>query len=654
MFKFKLSLLLSVLLSLGALAQNRTLDSLRNLIDLHPNRDTSRVMLILDYVGSAVNENTTLLLPMLNEMISISREQNFKAGIQTGYVTAQIYYSDRSDMAKAMIYADSAFESFKGDTNRRAVINKAYLHHNVGSDYSKMGDFEQAVHHFTRAAEILEKYRSSVVGSVYNGIATVYEQMKEPAKAMEYNYKALDVAEKNGDKPTIARRRMGIITAHLSASHFKEADSLLKIVAPMVKETQDLYSMLMYHQSLGVVQENRKDYTHATVNLTKAYELARDNNAPYEEVTMLGPLTRVLTSAGNLTEAKRLLDTLLKKSIDGQMAFGQLSAYANIAGWYTAKGDFKTANDWLVKRSALQDSITTADMKNKVTMMETRYQVKGKDNEIKLLQVEKQNQELKIKQKEELNYILIGSAIALLIILILLYLNHHNKQKLQQQRITELETEKQLTATEAVLKGEEQERTRLAKDLHDGLGGMLSGIRHSFFTMKGNLVMTPDNQQAFERGIDMLDSSIREMRRVAHNMMPEVLVKYGLDTALRDFCIDINKSGALDVNYQSIGLDDTSIDQTTSIAIYRIAQELLNNSIRHAAASSAIVQLTKTDGRLTLTVEDDGKGFDPENLEKAEGIGWQNIRNRVDFLKGKIDIQSSPGKGSSVMIEVNI
>jgi signal transduction histidine kinase len=403
-----------------------------------------------------------------------------------------------------------------------------------------------------------------------------------------------------------------------------------------------------------VVQENRKDYTHATVNLTKAYELARDNNAPYEEVTMLGPLTRVLTSAGNLTEAKRLLDTLLKKSTEGQMAFGQLSAYANIAGWYTAKGDFKTANDWLVKRSALQDSITTADMKNKVTMMETRYQVKGKDNEIKLLQVEKQNQELKIKQKEELNYILIGSAIALLIILILLYLNHHNKQKLQQQRITELETEKQLTATEAVLKGEEQERTRLAKDLHDGLGGMLSGIRHSFFTMKGNLVMTPDNQQAFERGIDMLDSSIREMRRVAHNMMPEVLVKYGLDTALRDFCIDINKSGALDVNYQSIGLDDTSIDQTTSIAIYRIAQELLNNSIRHAAASSAIVQLTKTDGRLTLTVEDDGKGFDPENLEKAEGIGWQNIRNRVDFLKGKIDIQSSPGKGSSVMIEVNI
>ena len=139
--------------------------------------------------------------------------------------------------------------------------------------------------------------------------------------------------------------------------------------------------------------------------------------------------------------------------------------------------------------------------------------------------------------------------------------NYINKQELQQRRITELETEKQLTATEDVLKGEEKERTRLAKDLHDGLGGMLSGIKHSLNAMKGNLVMTPENHQAFERSMDMLDSSIREMRRVAHNMMPEALVKFGLDTALKDFCNDINQSGALQINYQSIGLENIEVEQ---------------------------------------------------------------------------------------------
>ena len=171
--------------------------------------------------------------------------------------------------------------------------------------------------------------------------------------------------------------------------------------------------------------------------------------------------------------------------------------------------------------------------------------------------------------------------------------------------------------------------------------------------MKGNLIMTPDNAQAFERSMDMLDSSIKEMRRVAHNMMPEALVKFGLDTALKDFCNDINQSGALNVNYQSIGLENVEVEQITAITIYRIVQELLNNTIKHAGASNAIVQISKADTLLAVTVEDDGKGFDNSLLTNAKGIGWSNIQNRVEFLKGKVDIQSEKGKGTSVHIEVN-
>jgi signal transduction histidine kinase len=241
----------------------------------------------------------------------------------------------------------------------------------------------------------------------------------------------------------------------------------------------------------------------------------------------------------------------------------------------------------------------------------------------------------------------------ILIIGFLTYRNIKHKQRLQKLRINELETEKQLAATEAVLKGEEQERTRLAKDLHDGLGGMLSGIKYSFTTMKGNIIMTPENQQAFERGMDMLDSSIKEMRRVAHNMMPEALVRFGLDTALKDFCNDINQSGALNVNYQSIGMENIQLEQTTSITIYRVIQELLNNTMKHAIAGSAIVQLTKTESQLVITVEDDGKGFDTEILKVNKGIGWVNIQNRIDFIKGKLDISSREGEGTSVQIELN-
>jgi signal transduction histidine kinase len=244
----------------------------------------------------------------------------------------------------------------------------------------------------------------------------------------------------------------------------------------------------------------------------------------------------------------------------------------------------------------------------------------------------------------------------MLIISLLIYRNYRNRQKLQQAKIEELETEKQLTATEAVLKGEEQERTRLAKDLHDGLGGMLSGIKFSLSNMKENLIMTPGNAQAFERSIDMLDSSIREMRRVAHSMMPEVLMKYGLDTAVKEYCNEIGRSGVLRINYQSVGMTGVNPEQITAVTVYRIVQELVNNSIKHAAAKNVLVQLhfSPKEKQLAITVEDDGKGFDTTLLKQSTGIGWSNIQNRVEFLKGKLDVNSSIGKGTSVLIEINV
>jgi signal transduction histidine kinase len=137
-------------------------------------------------------------------------------------------------------------------------------------------------------------------------------------------------------------------------------------------------------------------------------------------------------------------------------------------------------------------------------------------------------------------------------------------------------------------------------------------------------------------------------------MMPEALVKFGLDTALKDFCNDITNSGALQVSYHSIGLENIVIEQTTAITIYRVVQELINNSIKHAAARSAIVQLTKEHNQLSITVEDDGKGFDTNLLNLSKGIGWSNIQNRVEFLKGKLDVNSQPDKGTSVLIELTV
>jgi signal transduction histidine kinase len=331
-----------------------------------------------------------------------------------------------------------------------------------------------------------------------------------------------------------------------------------------------------------------------------------------------------------------------------------LTIYITLSKIKFAEQNFVSGNYFGQKWDSLSRVANDMHLSDYASELETKYETEKKEARIHQLLALEEIQALSNQRKKVFIYILIGGFLTLSVIILLLYRNYKQKQTLQQQRISELETEKQLEATEAVLKGEEQERTRIAKDLHDGLGGMLSGIKYSFTTMKENLIMTPDNHQAFERSLDMLDSSIKEMRRVAHNMMPEALVRFGLDTALKDFCNDINQSGALKVNYQSFGMEGIVLEETTSITLYRIIQELLNNTMKHANARSAIVQLTLSNGQLSVTVEDDGKGFDTNILKVKKGIGWVNIQNRVEFLKGKLDITSKACEGTSVQIELNL
>ena len=147
--------------------------------------------------------------------------------------------------------------------------------------------------------------------------------------------------------------------------------------------------------------------------------------------------------------------------------------------------------------------------------------------------------------------------------------------------------------------------------------------------MKGNVILQQQDAGLFAKSIQQLDNAISEMRRVAHNMMPESLLKFGLTQAIQDYC-------------------------ETEIVLYRIIQELVNNTIKHAQAQHVIIQLVKNEKNVTLTVEDDGKGFDVNVLEKIKGFGLSNIQSRVDYLKGNLEIDSQNNIGTSFYITIPV
>jgi signal transduction histidine kinase len=175
---------------------------------------------------------------------------------------------------------------------------------------------------------------------------------------------------------------------------------------------------------------------------------------------------------------------------------------------------------------------------------------------------------------------------------------------------------------------------------------MLSLVKITLPNMENGMMIEAEDVTRLNNAIILLDKSINEMRRVAHHMMPESLVRYGIKASLSDFCCATSK-----VDFQYFG-NEQRIDSKLEILLYRVAHELINNALKHAEAQQIKVQLVQEDDRVSLTVYDNGKGFDTSKT--TTGMGLENIRNRIETYNGKITLFSSPGNGTEVNIEICI
>jgi signal transduction histidine kinase len=591
----------------------------------------------------------------INEADSIADKTNNP--VLKGIVYEQMgYLYNRMFSKKAVTYYLQAESILKNFPNSPAAIKSmASLGLNIGIEHMNVNDEEGALIYYFEGIKRYEAMDSmhKNLPILYANIINSYYNLGKYETALTYCEKAYVKSMAWGNPPSQMSASINYGRVLMKLKQPEKARFFFEKCKTIADSVGDYYFQSNYYQIAGNFKFDENNFNEALADFSRALPLIKLTNAPYDIASCYIWMGICNTGIKNFTAGRKYLDSAYMLAKQYDYSYQLKNIYLNRYQLEKQQGNFSVAINYLDSFNVLNDSIQHKADGDRVEFLDAKYQAEKKEARINQLQSDKEIQRLNIQKKNTLNYLLAAAAFIIILISLLLYRNFRQKQKLQQQRIGELETQQQLTATEAVLKGEEQERTRLAKDLHDGLGGMLSGIKYSFNTMKGNLIMTPENNQAFERSMDMLDSSIKEMRRVAHNMMPEALVKFGLNTALNDFCNDINQTGALQVNYQSIGMEHAVIEQITAITIYRVVQELINNTMKHASANTAIVQVSKTDSGINITVEDDGKGFDTAILKENKGIGWSNIQSRISYLKGKLDVQSEPGKGTSVHIELS-
>ncbi|MGC3942961.1 MAG: sensor histidine kinase [Chryseolinea sp.] len=236
-----------------------------------------------------------------------------------------------------------------------------------------------------------------------------------------------------------------------------------------------------------------------------------------------------------------------------------------------------------------------------------------------------------------------------LTVAIISFMVFYQKKMLQEQvNRQRLELDHQTKVMQAVLESQELERKRVAADLHDSIGGMLSAIRMGITTMSRQL----PEPQAFEPQKKMLDDTISSVRAISRELMPSTLERFGLVHALRELCDQVHTTSLLPVNFHAQGEVD-NIPANKQLMIFRIAQELVTNAVKHARATVIHLHLDITD-QLILKVEDNGVGFDPEALKNANtpgrGLGLFNIENRVHLLGAKMDYTQYESHGTRITL----
>ncbi len=629
--------------------QESTIDSLKRALQ-GALADSMRIKALLQYSNLLGQTDPVNSKTLNNEALSLSRktgdhsqEAKSLSNIGENYSSLGKYDSARAFFKTALVIArEHHLERLTG-----SILN------NTGNSFFFENKPAKAIAQYLEAVNYY-KADSLKLASLYINISSVFLEMQQLEKALEYSQRSITYALTSSNNAIISGAYTNTGSILRSKKDTIASRVNYRLALQYARHITDLRIRMAAYHNMAITFNELKQPELAKKYADTSLLLATQLNNHYQISYSMNMKGMIEFEQKHYTVAKQLFYTALNEAFLSKQYKAIRESYSNLARIEKETGNLSVAFGYLQKYADLKDSILNEDNAKLTTGLEAKYQFVASQQQISQLEREKKLQQVALTQKNTINYLLIAALFILLILLVLGYFIYKQKQLLQQKMILQMETDRQLTATNLILQGQEEERHRLARDLHDGLGGMLSGVKYAFQKTKSELAIHGASAESFDRPVEMLDSSIHELRRITHNMGPESLIKYGISAAINDYCTNINKSEAVRIVFQPLRTVPVKLDQYRSNIVFRIVQELINNILRHAEANTAIVQLSHENDLLSITVEDDGKGVEIQKLSQSKGMGWSNIRSRIDYLKGTLDIKSDRGKGTYVHFTVNI
>jgi len=641
---------------LTASAQSPVLDSLIQESNKYPENDTLHYKLDFQYAmyyyGASKEDSATIYI-----------EQAYRRAKQMHYTDGLAdYHHFMAVASKKKQLLDSAMQhSRMGLSWALQAADKeklAFAYNDLGNMHIYFGKGDSAIVNLLKGLPIAEGCKNSRLAcNIAFNISAAYNMMDNHTVSRDYARKSYEIAASIKDSTYMFHSLYNWATQESMLEHNDTALRMFERCIELAQKINCDGCVADVYNNLGEILYKQRNFIQSLQQYEKMARIVKTLHDPQYDLYLYMNRGNTLTALGKYAAAKEDLVKAQDIAIQLKANFELSQIFMCRSELAEQTNNFNDALLYWKMADSLKAMMATDQSLNDIHRLEIQYQTAEKDRSIAEQRASLAERQAAIRKKDMINAGLFIGCLLLGTIAVMAYRNVRHRQRLSakerelhEQKINELEKERQLVAAQSLMKGQEEERSRMARDLHDGVGGLLSGVKLSLSNMKGNVFLSAENVRAITTIIGQLDSSITELRRVSHNMMPEALIKYGLKEALENYCESIDQSVTLKVRLQTYGLEQR-MEQDTEIILYRIVQELLNNVIKHAAATQVLIQLVRETDKVTLTVEDDGKGFDKNNLDYKNGAGLRNIQARAGYLNGVMDIRTRPGEGTSVTIE---
>ena len=609
---------------------------------LNSKADTNKVKQLSDLCWNYRFKSADSALVFGQQALQLAIQLNYSKGIAQAYNDMAIIYIDRANFRSATSYLNEAMKiriQLKDSTGIAALYNK------LGIIAQKQGRLKDALQNQIEALKIYQpQHQDKWIGYSLNNIAIIHQNLGNLEKSLEYHQKALEYRIRLKDQEGEATSYGNMANLYAKMHDTIQAVNYYEKALSLSRELKKDELISANLGNISNIYMGQKKYDKALALFTESLKIRERIGDSKGIASTLARMGTVYTETGRFNAASEALNRSLKIAKNIAVLEEELSALLGLAKLKALT--HQTDSSFVLMRQyiALKDSAYDTRLKQQIMDVQTQYETDKLEQDLYLIKKDKEFTEIKLQQRKTELWLLIFVMISITGAGIFLFYRHQQRQKAatDAERIQEQEAR-----INAVFQAQEEERRRIAKELHDGVGQTISAVKLNYQSLSQKIDQ-PELMSDFRKVEKMLENAGTEVRNISHQMIPKELEQFGLVAAVEGM-LSLNLENAqVQYQFEHSGFSER-IGSHIELVLFRVLQELVSNVIKHSKASQLTVQLVKLKTHVVLNVSDNGIGFDVERKEK-NGIGLLNIASRIDAIKGNLHYESASGKGTTVTI----